>query len=192
MHADIFLRTAVPEDIPALIALIRESGRALGARDDDREALEAASQQALGVDRQLIADGTYFVAEIAGRIVGCGGWSRRKPIYGLPDQASEEEAHYPNRATDLAQIRPFYIHSLWARRGIGRRLIQACEEAAQEAGFTRLELLATLAGEPLYAACGYVAVARLEVALPGGRTLDGVRMTKFLSGDPHSAARRVA
>jgi GNAT superfamily N-acetyltransferase/protein tyrosine phosphatase (PTP) superfamily phosphohydrolase (DUF442 family) len=142
--------------------------------------MEAALGPVFGVDRQLISDGTYFVAEHERRIVGCGGWSRRKAVFG-GDAAREGQDEMLDPQRDPARIRAFFVHPNFARRGIGRAILNACEEAIPRAGFARIELVATLAGEPLYAAGGYRVVERYEVPLAGGLTLPVVRMVKGLA-----------
>jgi N-acetylglutamate synthase-like GNAT family acetyltransferase len=173
------LRLAVEDDIPALAALIPLSVRALQASYYSPAQMEAALGPVFGVDRQLIKDGTYFVAERGAQLVGCGGWSRRKALFGGDQERAGEDALLdPER--DAARIRAFFVHPEWARRGIGRSILAACEKAMLEAGFQAAGLVATLAGEPLYAASGYAAVHRYEVPISGGLTLPVVRMTRQL------------
>jgi len=143
------------------------------------EQIESAIRYVFGVDTQLIADGTYFVAEVEGVLAGCGGWSKRKTLYG-GDKVKETEDPLLDPAHEPARIRAFFVDPAFARRGVGRHIIAACEEAAQAAGFTRLELAATLPGVPLYAAVGYQAIERLEVPMPDGVLVPIVRMGKQL------------
>ena len=139
--------------------------------------MEAAIGPVFGVDRQLISDGTYFVIEHEGEIVGCGGWSRRKAMFGGDrDRAGEDALLDPDK--DVARVRAFFVHPSWARRGIGRRILAECEVAIQAAGFMRTELVATLTGEPLYAAAGYRVMERFDALLPNGIGLPTVRMCK--------------
>lgn len=173
------LRLAVEDDISALAALIPLSVRALQASYYSPAQMEAALGPVFGVDRQLIRDGTYFVAEREAQLVGCGGWSRRKALFG-GDQEWVGEDCLLDPERDAARIRAFFVHPEWARRGIGRSILAACEAAILEAGFQTAELVATLAGEPLYAAFGYAAVHRYEVPMSGGQTLPVVRMTRQL------------
>lgn len=173
------IRLARAEDIEYLEALIPLSVRALQAAYYSPEQMEAALGPVFGVDRQLIEDGTYYVVEHAGRIVGCGGWSRRRAVFGgdrgrFAGDAALDPAHDPSR------IRAFFVHPDWARRGIGRRILTACESALSAAGFREAVLVATLAGEPLYAAFGHAVAERYEVLLSGGLTLPVVRMVKAL------------
>jgi GNAT superfamily N-acetyltransferase len=114
-------------------------------------------------------DGTYFVAEVNGRIAGCGGWSKRKTMYGGDQaKAAPDNDTQLNPRTDAAKIRAFFVHPQFARQGIGRALMAASEAAARQAGFTRLELVATLTGEPLYAASGFEVLDRYDYPLPDG------------------------
>ena len=171
------LRIARMEDVAALEKLIPLSVRALQAAHYSPAQMEAALGPVFGVDRQLIADGTYFVAEHDAQIIGCGGWSRRKAIFGGDrDRSSEDEWIDPTR--DAARIRAFFVHPDFARRGIGRAILAACEEAILKNGFQSAELVATLAGEPLYAAFAYEVVERCEVPMSGGLKLPVVRMIK--------------
>jgi GNAT superfamily N-acetyltransferase len=173
------LRLAREDDVTALESLIPLSVRALQAPYYSPAQMEAALGPIFGVDRQLIRDGTYFLAEQDGAIVGCGGWSKRKALFGGDrGRAGEDGALDPQH--DPARIRAFFVHPALARRGIGRRILTACEEAILAAHFRAVDLVATLAGEPLYAAFGYTAVERYEIELTGGLSLPVVRMTKFL------------
>lgn len=139
--------------------------------------MEAALGPVFGVDRQLIRDGTYFVVEHDAQILGCGGWSKRRSLYGGDrDRAKPDPELDPKR--DAARVRAFFVHPAWARRGIGRSIMAACERAIIAAGFRSVEIVATLAGEPLYASFGYVVVERYEIAMAGGLGLPVVRMTK--------------
>jgi GNAT superfamily N-acetyltransferase len=116
-----------------------------------------ASAKIMGIDTQLINDGTYFVVESDGMIVGCGGWSRRATLYG-GDHSAGRDAALLDPATDRARIRAMYTDPNFARRGIGRLIITACEAAMRAEGFRHAELMATKAGQPLYQACGYEVV----------------------------------
>ena len=181
----IHIRQAVTEDIPSLRDLIDASVRGLQTRDYTPSQIESALATVYGVDTQLIADGTYLVAETeagadtAPLIVGCGGWSKRKTLYG-GDQWTGREAALLDPRHDAAKIRAFFIHPSWARRGIGSMILEGCENAAFAAGFTRLEMGATLTGVPFYQARGYVALESLAVPLANGESLPIVRMEKQL------------
>lgn len=171
------LRTADLDDVPSLEELIPLSVRELQSDYYSTDQMEAAFGRVFVVDRQLITDGTYLVAEAEGRVIGCGGWSKRKSMFGGDAiRASEDSLLDP--ATDAARVRAFFIHPHWARRGIGRAILAASEEAIAAAGFARIELVATLAGEPLYKACGYSEIERYEVAMSGGLALPVVLMAK--------------
>ena len=170
-------RLARDEDIPVLEALIPLSARELQAPYYSPAQINAALGHVFGVDRQLIADGTYFVVEQDGTILGCGGWSKRRSLYGGDAHRAEPDSEL-DPAHDAARVRAFFVHPAWARRGIGRSIMAACEQAITAAGFRRVDIVATLAGEPLYAAFGYNVVERYEVPLPGGLNLPVVRMTK--------------
>lgn len=176
----ICLRPAVLEDIPALERLIPDSVRALQSADYSFEQIEGALGTVFGVDRQLILDGTYFVAMDQSVIIACGGWSRRRTPFGS-DHTPVKDDGVLDPLRDPAKIRAFFVHPAYARRGIGTKLLTACEVACKASGFTRLELTATLTGEYLYARCGYQAVERLEVPLSNGCGLPVVRMLKILS-----------
>jgi len=172
-------RLARDEDVPALEILIPLSVRSLQAAYYSAAQMNAALGPIFGVDRQLISDRTYFVVEHAGQIVGCGGWSMRQSLFG-GDAGRVEQDAVLNPARDAARIRAFFVHPSWARRGIGRSILAACEQAVVAAGFGGVDLVATLAGEPLYAVFGYVVLERYEISLPGGLRLPAVRMAKQL------------
>jgi GNAT superfamily N-acetyltransferase len=189
------IRPAVSEDVPVLRILIDASVRRLQTQDYTPSQIESALATVYGVDTQLIADGTYFVAEesnvVAGDspaqpptgtmvIIGCGGWSKRKTLYG-GDQWTGREAALLDPQHDAAKIRAFFIHPSWTRRGIGTMILEACENAALSAGFTRFEMGATLTGVLLYQARGYAALENLEVPLPNGESLPIVRMEKKIA-----------
>lgn len=177
------IRQAVASDTPVLRVLIEASVRGLQADDYSPEQIEGALQSVYGVDSQLIADGTYFVAESESSdgplLVACGGWSKRKTLYG-GDQWTGREPALLDAQHDAAKIRAFFVHPDWTRRGIGSLILDACEKAALSAGFTRFEMGATLTGVPLYQARGYVAIEKLEVPLANGTSLPIVRMGKLI------------
>ena len=173
------LRLADEGDIPALEILIPLSVRSLQAVHYSPAQVEAALGPVFGVDRQLILDGTYFAVEEKNQIIGCGGWSRRKAMFGGDRDRAGEDALL-NPKNDPARIRAFFVHPAWARRGIGRSILTACEAAIRAAGFQTAELVATWTGEPLYASCGYLVVERYEVPMSNGLALPVVRMSKRL------------
>ena len=172
-------RRAREADIPALEKLIPLSVQTLQARFYSPAQMEAALGRVFGVDRQLIRDGTYFVVERNSQIVGCGGWSKRHSLFGSDRERTGHDAELdPQR--DAARVRAFFVHPAWSRQGIGRSLLNACEEAIHEAGFRTIELVATLAGELLYASASYIPELRYDIELVGGLRLPVVKMTKHL------------
>lgn len=142
------------------------------------EAEIASSRVIMGIDTQLIADGTYFVVEAEGRLAGCGGWSRRATLYG-GDQSPGRDANLLDPKRDAARVRAMYTHPAFARRGVGRLILQLCEDAARREGFARAELMSTLAGEPLYRACGYSVIEKASDDR-GGVPVPLLRMGKAL------------
>lgn len=173
------IRQAQLADIPTLEKLIVDAARRLNSANYTADQVNSIINHVYGVDSQLILDGTYFVFEVDGRIVGCGGWSKRKTMYG-GDQAkvAPDEDMQLDPRTDAAKIRAFFVHPQFARQGIGRALMAASEAAAQQAGFTRLELVATLTGEPLYTAAGFAVAERFDTTLPDGASFPVARMVK--------------
>lgn len=174
---DLIIRPATFDDVPAIERLIAESVRALQAGDYNSEQIEGALGTVFGVDRQLIRDGTYYVAESGTQIAGCGGWSKRRTLFGSDDVPLKDDSLL-DPAVDAARIRAFFVDPSWARRGVATRILQKCESAAEATGFRKLELVATLTGEPLYRTHGFVAVERFETPLRNGAMLPVVRMTK--------------
>ena len=171
-------RLATEKDIPALEELIPLSVRTLQAAYYSPAQMEMAIGPVFCVDRRLIGDGTFFVTEEGSQITGCGGWSMRKKLFGN-DREVNDDAQMLDPACDAARIRAFFVHPEYARRGIGRSILEACERAAIKAGFCKAELIATLAGEPLYASGGYVVAERYDAPMSDGMTLPVVRMTKY-------------
>ena len=171
------IRLATEADVPTLEQLIKESVRVLQVPDYTVEQRETALRMVYGVDTQLIHDGTYFAVEAEGKIVGCGGWSRRKTLYGGDHHASREDALL-NPETDPARIRAFFVRPGWERRGIGSAILRASEAAGVAEGFTQFELGSTLTGVPFYGAHGYAEIEHIDVALTNGVILQVVRMTK--------------
>jgi GNAT superfamily N-acetyltransferase len=183
---NIQVRKATAADVPRLREVIEASVRGLQAEDYSPAQIEGALKSVYGVDTQLIADGTYLVAEVSEsqeqesqkpEIIACGGWSKRKTLYG-GDQYAAREDSLLDPARDAARIRAFFVHPDWARRGIGGLILEACETAAREAGFTRLEMGATLSGVAFYRSKGYTALENLEAPLGKGEVLPIVRMAK--------------
>jgi GNAT superfamily N-acetyltransferase len=170
-------RLATPDDLPALAAVMDASIRDLQTPFLTPQQI-AASRTIMGLDAQLVDDGTYFVIEIDGAIAGCGGWSRRETMYG-GDHTPGRSPALLDPAVDAARIRAMYTHPRFARRGVGRQVLRLCEDAARDEGFRRVELVATLAGEPLYRACGYEVLERFSDDR-GGPPVPLVRMGKPL------------
>ncbi|MCL6739890.1 GNAT family N-acetyltransferase [Sphingomonas sp. RB56-2] len=172
-------RLAIPDDLPALRALMT---RAIERLQDDFLSPEQvrASHKVMGLDTQLVLDGTYFVVELDGRIVGSGGWSWRATLYGGDDSIVTREPVALDPATDAAKIRAMYTDPDFARRGIGSTVLRLCEEAARKAGFARAEMMATMAGEPLYRAFGYLPVEPVLSAPIDGVQVPLLRMEKAL------------
>jgi GNAT superfamily N-acetyltransferase len=137
-----------------------------------------SSRAIMGLDTQLIDDGTYFIVEIDGELAGCGGWSRRATMYG-GDQTPGRSAALLDPEKDPARIRAMYTHPDHTRKGVGRYIISLCESAARAEGFKKMELVATLSGEPLYKACGYFAYENI-VDDRGGAGVPLLRMRKNL------------
>ena len=171
------VRLATEGDLPALRLLIPRSVRALSRGYYTDAQIEGAIRHVFGPDTQLIADGTYFVVTAGDAVVACGGWSRRRTLYG-GDQMKGKADPLVDPATEPARIRAFFVDPDWSRRGIGSLLMNACVDAARAAGFRSLELAATLPGEPLYRTFGFRELERVEAPLPGGIGLPIVRMVR--------------
>jgi predicted N-acetyltransferase YhbS len=174
------IRLATMHDVPALQQLIRESVNALSTEHYSAQQIASALSHVFGVDSQLIRDETYFVAEVGNEIVGSGGWSKRKTLFGGDQSKSDATEPLLDPKTEAARIRAFYVHPQWSRRGIGSRILEACENGARNAGFERTELVATLPGEPLYLARGYEKAEPIQIETPDGESLPAFRMTKRL------------
>lgn len=174
-------RIATAADIPAVADLQQRASAEL-QRPFLTPAQLAASTRFMGLDTQLIADGGYFVVEtVDGALGGCGGWSRRATLFGGDASAVARDIRLLDPATEAAKVRAMYTDPAYARRGIGRLILNLCEDAARAAGFARVELMATLSGEPLYIACGYRPVERVWKSEPDTEPVPGVRMEKSLS-----------
>lgn len=172
------IRNARLDDRPAIGVLIAESARGL-SRDDytDRQIESALETGVFGVDTALIEDGTYFVAETNGRLIGCGGWSRRRTLFG-GDRFVERHSEELDPRSEAARIRAFFVHPEWSRRGIGKAILERCESDARAAGFHSLEMMSTLPGRKLYEALGYVVGERLTFEMDDGVPIELVRMSK--------------
>jgi len=172
-------RVATLDDLAALREVMRRSIEKLQDGFLSPEQV-AASHKVMGLDTQLVRDGTYFVIESEGRIAGCGGWSWRSTLYGGDDSMVSREPEALDPAKDAARIRAMYTNPDFARRGIGRLVMRLCEEAAMRAGFRRATMMATMAGVPLYEASGYVAVEPVVTSSIDGVEVPLVRMEKRL------------
>jgi len=169
------IRPAQHADIQALQELIALSGRALSAGFYSWSQADAITRHVFGVDSQLIDDQTYFVLEYDSRIVACGGWSKRRTLFG-GDKTKSGSDPLLDPAIESARIRAFFVDPSMARRGLGRKLMDACIAASRSAGFSSLELVATLPGEPLYLASGFSVLERFELDLPGNIRVPVSRM----------------
>lgn len=174
------IRLATHEDRSRIQELIAESTRGLSREHYSDAQIEAAIATVFGVDTSLIEDGTYFVAEDEGVLVGCGGWSKRRTLYG-GDQFASRDVSYLDPSTDAARIRAFFVHPDHARKGIAQALLARCEGEATANGFRALELLSTLPGIKFYKACGYSEQGTFELELPDGVKLGFVPMRKDLT-----------
>jgi GNAT superfamily N-acetyltransferase len=170
-------RLALPADAPAVRQLMRASILELFPRFYDARQTQSAVRHIGRLDLALIEDGTYFVHEAAGEIVACGGWSRRNRLFAGKGDADDDDRML-DPAREAARVRAMFVRSDWTRRGLGRAILEACERAARAEGFTRLSLMATLAGEPLYRAFGFAEVRRTAFATPDGVAIDGVVMER--------------
>jgi len=184
------LRVATERDIPALEDLIEASVRVLQAGDYTQAQIDGALGTVLGLDTQLIRDETYFVAEaVSGfdassqyankrnRLAGCGGWSKRKTLFGA-DRGPGRAPELLNPGSDAAKVRAIFVHPEFARRGLGTLILAHVEAEACAAGFRRFEMGSTLTGVPLYRLKGYVEVDRIAVPLGNGEALPVVKMVK--------------
>jgi GNAT superfamily N-acetyltransferase len=171
-------RVATIEDLPALRALMERAIAELQRPFLDPAQI-ASSRAIMGLDTQLIVDGTYFVIEADGALAGCGGWSRRATLYG-GDHTSGRAPRLLDPATEPARVRAMYTDPAQARRGVGRMMLALCEQAARAEGFTRVELMGTLSGAALYRACGYRVLEEVEDAR-GGVAVPLLRMGKDLA-----------
>lgn len=178
-RSDLIPRIANHGDIDRLNAMIRRSAIELSRGFYTPEQAEALTEHVFGVDTVLIDDQTYYLVEVGAEIAACGGWSKRNTLYG-GDQAKTLEDPLLDPATQAARIRAFFVSPGFARRGLGMKLIEACQKAALEAGFSRMELGATMPGVPLYRAAGFEVTEEFEIALPGGIKAPLARMSKRL------------
>ena len=194
------LRVATPEDADRIDALMKASAAGLFPAYYDERQVASAVVLVAQVDRALLEDGTYFVLESQGEFVGCGGWTRRHRLYTGSGDA-EDDGRLLDPATEPAKVRAMFVRPDWTRRGLGRRIIRECEAAAWREGYRRMSLLATLAGVPLYLACGFELLGETEVALSDGVLMACVAMEKpidppadsdepTLAASPQASTRR--
>ena len=177
------LRLATLDDVPAIRTLIDASVRALSAGYYSEAQIASSLRWVFGPDTQLIADETYYVIDADRAIVAAGGWSRRATLYGGDQmKGNVDPLLVPER--EAAKIRAFFVHPAWARRGLARRLYEACADAARTHGFRELELASTLPGEPLYRALGFAPIEELVHKMPDGVALPVIRMRQALPRDP--------
>jgi GNAT superfamily N-acetyltransferase len=177
-----YLQVATAEDVAGIREVIDASVRGLQAGDYSPEQIDASLKTVFTTDSQLIADGTYLVAIAEdGSLAGCGGWSKRKTLYGGDNQVERIEPELLDPVTDAAKVRAIFVHPRFARMGLGSLILQAAEEAAIEAGFRRFEMGSTLTGVALYALKGYREVDRVIVPVGDGEEIEVVRMVKDIS-----------
>ncbi len=171
------LRVATPDDRAAIDALMAESAASHFPRFYDEPECASAVRYIAAVDPMLLEDGTYYVFDADGGIVACGGWSRRGKLYtGSGDAA--DDARLIDPATEPARVRAMFVHDDWARRGLGRRILEECESAARREGFRELALMSTLPGLPLYLSYGFEKLEDVDIPLPDGLAVAGATMTK--------------
>lgn len=171
------LRVATPADQGAVAALMKASAAVLFPRFYDERQAASAVRYVAEVDVALLEDGTYFVLEAGGELVGCGGWSRRDKLYtGSGDAAGDDRLLDPAR--EAARVRAMFVRADWTRRGLGRRILEACESAAKAEGFQQLGLVATMPGLPLYLAYGFRSIEETDVVMPDGVAIPCVSMEK--------------
>jgi len=174
---DPVLRQATLDEIDEIDALMKASTRDLFPMFYDEAQTEASVQYIAAVDRSLIEDGTYFALEANGELVACGGWSRRDKLYtGSGDAGGDARLLDP--ANEPARVRAMFVRADWTRRGLGTRILEACEAAARAEGFQTLALMATLPGLPLYERFGFEVLERVDIPMPNGLTIGGARMQK--------------
>lgn len=182
------LRLATIDDIPAIARLIEVSAFGLGKSDYAPEQIQGALQGTFGVDTQLIRDQTYWLVEGPDGLAAAGGWSFRTTLFGGDKHAERvvEPAGQLDPETDAARIRAFFVAPTAARQGLGRRILKHCEDQAKTHGFQKLTLFATLPGQRLYEACGFVADMPVDYEVAAGTLMRFVPMHKAID-DPRSA-----
>ena len=173
------IRKATVADVPAIERVMKDSLVGLSSRTYDPVQVQSSLEFVGHVDEWLISDGTYFVAEAEGAVVGCGGWSRRRRLYRGSGSTGSDEAML-DPAADAARVRAMFVATRWARRGIARTILAASEDAARDAGFQRLELMSMLSAVEMYLACGYERAEEVAAKLEDGTPYPLIRMTKEL------------
>jgi len=174
------LRVATPDDAGRIEALMKASAAALFPAYYDEQQVESGVRLVAEVDQVLLEDGTYFVFEAGGALVACGGWSRRARLHAGSVE-HDDDARLLDPATEPAKVRAMFTRGDWTRRGLGRRILEACEAAARAEGFRELSLLATLPGVPLYRACGFEAVGEETAMLTDGVPMECVAMRRAIA-----------
>jgi GNAT superfamily N-acetyltransferase len=174
------LHKAILADRPAIEELIKLSARGLSRDEYSDEQIEGAIRTVFGVDSNLIEDGTYFVTESDGELIGCGGWSKRRTLFG-GDQYSTRDASELDPKSEPAKIRAFFVHPEHARKGVARAILTACENEARAAGFQAMELMATLPGIKFYEASGYQGSESVALSVGDGIVIGLLPMRKELS-----------
>lgn len=178
---DFTFRKATFDDQTEIENLIAESVRGLSREDYDARQIELSIRTVFGVDTELIADGTYFIAETDdGKFAGCGGWSKRKTLYGASVYSHSRDSELLNPETDAAKIRAFFIHPRFARKGLGTQILELCEREAAAHGFKSAEMMATLPGVKLYAVRGYSGDEKVKVPLGENLDIMCIKMRKNL------------
>jgi len=178
------LRPATLDDVAAIGGLVEASIRGFGSEFYDGDQLTSSLKHLFGIDRQLVDDGTYYVIERGGEIVAAGGWSFRRTTYGGDQFAATRDASKRDPRLEPAAIRAFYVHPDHKRQGLGRRLHEACEKAARDADFRRLELLSTEMGAVFYRELGYVMGETEHAGLPDGIKIPIIHMVKQIDPIP--------
>ncbi|KTD54332.1 GNAT family acetyltransferase [Legionella sainthelensi] len=173
------IRPAQSDDIPQLNQLIEHSARVLSSSDYTNMEIEGAIHAIFGVDKELINDQTYYVIEKNEVLIACGGWSKRKTLFG-GDQCKAREEGFLDPQKDYAKIRAFFVHPNYARQGLGKKLLEYCEQQALANGFTKFEMMATLPGAKLYQICGYQMIEPKYFALSKDQSFKMLRMTKYV------------
>ncbi|KTD40387.1 GNAT family N-acetyltransferase [Legionella parisiensis] len=173
------IRNARIDEVYTLNQLIKYSAGELSQEDYTSQEIEGAIHFIFGVDKELIKDQTYYAIEKKDHVIACGGWSKRKTLFG-GDQCSAREEGFLNPQTDYAKIRAFFVHPNHARQGLGKMLLEYCEQQALFHGFTKMEMMATLPGAKLYAFCGYQVIEPQYFALPNGAHFKMLKMVKHL------------